>query len=174
MNGPLPGTTGAARSGSEGEGTVRTFTGDEVRFEVGEEGNQWRRIDDLTDPERDPTESLTVRGDDESQTDAERESQVVIERRSENDRRVITVRAGGADHLSVSFRDECWLEVSDRSGTTVYQDLNRSGDLVDLFGQAPFRILVGRAQSVTILFNDQPVDLVPDMHNNTAKVELGT
>lgn len=96
-----------------------------------------------------------------------------IERYQEGGYTVISVRSFGEDHLQFTFVDECWLEVEDAGQDVIYADLHHAGDVVEIYGQAPFRILIGRAQSVILLFNDQPYSLVPHILNGTAKLVVG-
>lgn len=101
------------------------------------------------------------------------QSEVTFDRYQEGEHQIITVLANGEDHLRFTFVDECWLEVEDAEGNALYGDLNHASDIVDIYGQAPFKILIGRAQSVTLLFNDQPFDLVPHIENDTSKLVVG-
>lgn len=100
-------------------------------------------------------------------------SRVSIERRIEAGHRFIRLAAGGEDHIEFNFNGECWLEIADATGQSIYGDLNQKGDVINVFGMAPFRVLVGRAQSVTIRYNDRDVNLVPHILNDTAKLVLG-
>ena len=82
----------------------------------------------------------------------------------------IRVSAGGDDHLQFVFTDECWLEVTDAAGELVYGDLNHDQDILDLYGVAPFKILVGKVSAVTVTFNDRAVGFSGVTFNNTAKL----
>ena len=125
----------------------------------------------LVDDSLDVAEPLDAGDDEPIASESARE--VSIERYQDGEYRVISVLADGEDHLKFTFVDECWLEVEDVEEFVVYADLNHAGDIVDIYGQAPFRILIGRAQSVTLLFNDQPFSLVPHILNDTAKLVVG-
>jgi len=98
--------------------------------------------------------------------------EVTVERFQEGEYSIIRVHANGEDHLRFTFIDECWLEVTDAQDD-VYADLNHAGDVVDIYGKTPFNILIGRAQAVTLLYNDQPFSLVPHISNDTAKLVVG-
>jgi cytoskeleton protein RodZ len=98
---------------------------------------------------------------------------VTIERYEDGEYRIINVAADGEDHLQFTFVDECWLEVEDARDNPIYMDLNHANDIVDIYAQAPFKILIGHAQSVTLQFNDQPVSLVPNISNDTAQLVVG-
>ncbi len=98
---------------------------------------------------------------------------MVVDRYQEGENIFIKVLANGGDHLRFTFADECWLEVEDAADDEIYGDLNHASDIVDIYGRAPFKILIGRAQSVTLMFNDRPVSLVPHILNDTAKLVVG-
>ena len=71
----------------------------------------------------------------------------------------IELDAGGFDEIEVTFSDECWLEIEDADGEPIYGDLNKAGDVLRVYGIAPFRMLFGRADSVSVLFNGDEVDI---------------
>lgn len=172
---PQPGA-GVGEEAAGGDSS-RTITGDQVQIEIGGDENAWRRIDALGNANTDGEEfaaAPAVTGEEAGVRGTAVSDEVKIERRTEGDKRFIEVRAGGRDHLQFLFDGACWLKVSDGHSRSVYADLHRRGDVVDLYGQAPFKVLVGRAQSVTILFNDRPVELIPNALDNTARIELGS
>jgi len=85
--------------------------------------------------------------------------EVQIERVTEDGINYITVYAGGDSTLGFEYSDECWTEITDGNGNQVYGDLNREGDVMTVFGQAPFDVLLGRAPAVEMTVDGDPVDL---------------
>jgi cytoskeleton protein RodZ len=83
------------------------------------------------------------------------------------------ITAGGQDRLAFAFADDCWVEVKDGQGQDVYSDLSRSGESLELVGQAPFMIMLGYAPGVTLSFNGERVALSPHTRNNVATLALG-
>jgi cytoskeleton protein RodZ len=79
----------------------------------------------------------------------------------------------GDDHLAFAFSDDCWVEVRNAGGSTLYSDLGRSGSRLVLVGEGPFRILLGYAPGVQLTFNDEPMPLAPHTRNNVATLVLG-
>lgn len=137
-----------------------------------------REDDEQIVPQRDSRDESTVAtepfdavGDESLPLQPAREASV--ERYQEGEYNVISVRAFGEDHLRFTFVDECWLEVEDAKEDVIYADLHHASDVVEIYGQAPFKILIGRAQSVTLLFNDRPYSLVPHILNDTAQLVVG-
>ena len=98
---------------------------------------------------------------------------ISIERNVDGERSYITVDAGGFDELSLTFSDDCWIEVSDRQHGRVYYDLNRDGDVLTVFGSLPFGVLLGKATGVEMLYNGGPFDLGPYIGpDKTAKIKI--
>lgn len=87
---------------------------------------------------------------------------------------VVRVMANGQDELRFFFTDECWVEIEDGNGDSIYGDLNRAGDELVVAGIAPFEVLFGKAPAVTLEFNGKPIDLGPHTTAvDTAKVKVG-
>lgn len=84
-----------------------------------------------------------------------------------------SVAGVGADRLRFGFTGECWVEVQGADGRTLYSDLRRAGQTLELSGRAPFRILLGYAPGVSLTFNGEPVALAPHTRNNVANLVLG-
>lgn len=96
---------------------------------------------------------------------------VQIERITEDGVNYVTVYAGGDAKMGFEFSDECWVEITDGNGNQVYGDLNRAGDVMTVFGQAPFDVLLGRAPAVEMTVDGEPVDINRFMtRDNTARV----
>jgi cytoskeleton protein RodZ len=79
----------------------------------------------------------------------------------------------GDDRLSFSFADDCWVEVKDAQGGSLFSDLGKAGGTLELIGHPPFHILLGNAPAVTLLFNSERVTLAPHTRNNVGTLVLG-
>ena len=98
---------------------------------------------------------------------------VNFERIVSDGRSSIFVTTEGPDELKMVFRGECWAEVDEEKLGRIYNDLNVDGDELTVRGQGPFRVLLGRARSVDIIYNGKPVDLEPYIaRDQTAKIRL--
>ncbi len=86
---------------------------------------------------------------------------VKVERTTDGTRRLITVNAGGPDKLALSFKDECWVEIADNQRGSIYYDLNQANDVLTIYGTAPFKVLLGKATGVEMIYNGGPVELEP-------------
>ncbi len=85
----------------------------------------------------------------------------------------IFVTTEGSNELKMVFRGECWAEVDEEKLGRIYNDLNVDGDELTIRGQGPFRVLLGKARSVDIIYNGKSVDLEPYIaRDQTAKIRL--
>jgi len=75
--------------------------------------------------------------------------------------------------VELSTSADSWVEITDASGNQVEMDLLRAGSQRDYSGEGPFRLLIGRASSVQLNVNGQPVNLAPYTRGNVARVTLG-
>jgi cytoskeleton protein RodZ len=83
------------------------------------------------------------------------------------------ITSDGNDRLNFAFTDDCWVEIKDAKGSSVYSDLSKSGDALELIGRPPFHILLGNAPAVTLAFNGERVALSPHTRNNVGTLVLG-
>jgi cytoskeleton protein RodZ len=65
------------------------------------------------------------------------------------------------DSISLTFTDECWVEVSDASGDVLVADLQRVGSNLLLQGQVPFYVKLGNAPAAKIELNGKEIAIVP-------------
>ena len=90
-----------------------------------------------------------------------------------DDKSSIFVTTNGQDELKMVFKDECWTEVDEDALGRIYNDLNVAGDELTIRGQSPFRVLLGKARSVDIIYNGNVVDLEPYIaQDQTAKLRF--
>ena len=122
-------------------------------------------------PVQEPESGLIV--DEESVSGETDERAISIERNFDGELNYITVDAGGVAELTMTFTDECWVEVSDGQHGTVYFDLNRKDDVLTVYGTLAFEILLGKATGVEMLYNGAPFDLEPYIGpDETAKISI--
>jgi len=67
--------------------------------------------------------------------------------------------------IALEFSGDCWFQLLDGRGKTVFSSLKSAGDTVNYLGQLPYRIVLGNARVTTIRFNDEILDL----SSNTSK-----
>jgi cytoskeleton protein RodZ len=90
-------------------------------------------------------------------------------------RNVFTLKANGNDRLELSFKDDCWVEISDDQFGLIYNDLNRTDDVLVVEGTGPFKVLLGKATMVQMIYNNEPVQLDAYVRSDeTAKISVPT
>jgi cytoskeleton protein RodZ len=88
-------------------------------------------------------------------------------------RRFVTVDASGPDKLELLFSDECWVEIEDNQFGLIYNDLNQSNDVLTIYGTGPFKVLLGKATGVEMIYNGRQFELEPFVgRDRTAKIIL--
>jgi cytoskeleton protein RodZ len=98
---------------------------------------------------------------------------VKFERTTDGARSFVTVDASGFDQLELSFRDECWVEIADNRFGLIYNDLNQVNDVLTIYGTAPFKVLLGKATGVEMIYNGRPFELEPFIsRDRTAKLTV--
>jgi cytoskeleton protein RodZ len=78
----------------------------------------------------------------------------------------------GMQQLEIASSADTWIEILDASNRYLEMDLVRGGTKREYFGLPPFRILIGRASSVELSLNGEPVDLAPYTRGNVARLSL--
>lgn len=67
--------------------------------------------------------------------------------------------AASANALAMKFKNDCWLEVTDATGKTLFSGLQRKNGNLNLSGTAPYKLTIGAPSAVEIQFQGKPVDL---------------
>lgn len=97
-----------------------------------------------------------------------------LERVKDRDEEYVILRAGGEDELELRFTDDCWVEVTDGDDELIYKELNRTGDVLKIVGKAPYELLFGKADSVSLHYRGEPVDFDNRIRSDlTARVRVG-
>ena len=65
----------------------------------------------------------------------------------------------GMTLLTMKFKADCWIQVKDTNGKTLVSGTHKPGQDVELTGKAPFKVILGVPEGVTMTFASEPVDL---------------
>lgn len=65
----------------------------------------------------------------------------------------------GMSLLTMTFKADCWIQVKDTNGKTLVSGTHKPGQAVELTGRAPFKVILGAPEGVTMTFASEPVDL---------------
>ena len=85
----------------------------------------------------------------------------------------VSLTGEGEHRLVLDFTEECWVEIKNSNGETLFADLGRPGKTFKFSGLGPFHVLLGYAPGVALHFDEDPVALSPHTRNNVASVVLG-
>ena len=80
--------------------------------------------------------------------------------------------APGLHRLVIRCTQEAWIEVRDDDDRALISSLNPAGSERSLRVRGPLSLVIGNARNVTILHNDQPLDLAPYTKVETARFTL--
>jgi len=72
-----------------------------------------------------------------------------------------TAAAAGADPHAVTFtfKADCWFQIDDASGKTLFSGMKKGGETFSVKGTAPYKLKIGAPGAVDIQFQGKPVDL---------------
>ena len=73
------------------------------------------------------------------------------------------------DLLVMSFSGECWVKVKDASGKVLFAKLQTEEDNLEIFGQAPFELMLGNARVVEVMINGRAVPIQPLPNRKTIR-----
>ncbi|MDW7748380.1 RodZ domain-containing protein [Halomonas sp.] len=113
----------------------------------------------------------TASGDDQAATEAE--PGTAAETTPEAER---PAEATAADRrvLELTFNEQSWTEIFDASNERVFVGLQEPGTTARVEGEPPFRLTVGNATGVELVWQGEPVDLPARAGaNNVARFTLG-
>jgi len=76
------------------------------------------------------------------------------------------------DLLLFSFSDDCWVNVKDATGRVLIAELKRKGDNLQLFGKAPFEVMMGDARAVVLTLNGNVIATTPPSGKKTLRITV--
>lgn len=75
--------------------------------------------------------------------------------------------------VSVTYSGDCWTEITDANGRRLFFNLGSAGQTINLSGEAPFNVLFGNAEYVSLRVNDQPYAIAAaDRRGRTARLTI--
>jgi cytoskeleton protein RodZ len=80
--------------------------------------------------------------------------------------------ASGEQVVRLRFARESWVEIRDRNGRKIFSQLNSPGSEQVVSGLPPLSLIVGNANGVQLIHNQQPVNLGPHTKVDVARLTL--
>lgn len=84
------------------------------------------------------------------------------------------VVAGSPEHVTVRmiFEQDSWVEIKDRTGNTIFGQLNPAGSRRSASGEPPLSVVIGNAAGVRLFLGDRSIDLAPHTLVDVARLTL--
>lgn len=74
--------------------------------------------------------------------------------------------------LHITFAGDCWVDIRDADGKRLESGIKKAGDVLNLNGTAPFKVVLGAPSVVKITYKGEPVDLSVYPAGKVAKLKL--
>lgn len=71
----------------------------------------------------------------------------------------VTASVADANALVMTFSGDCWLQVTDATGKSLFSGTQKSGTSLNLVGTPPYKLTIGAPAVVQVQFQGSPVDL---------------
>jgi len=81
--------------------------------------------------------------------------------------------ADSETNIELNFSEDCWVNVTDAKGHILLNKVMNANTNIELSGQAPLSLSLGRASAVTMKVNKADFDLAPHIRGDVAKFTLG-
>jgi len=82
------------------------------------------------------------------------------------------VDPASAPQLKISFTADCWLEVKDANGKTLFSGLKRANDELVLEGAEPLKFIIGAPMAVKLEYKGNAFDMSRYNNGRTARFSL--
>lgn len=83
-----------------------------------------------------------------------------------------TVDPAKAPQLKMSFTADCWLDVKDAKGKTLFSGLKKANDQLVLEGSEPLKFIIGAPMAVNIEYQGKSIDMSRYNNGRTARLSL--
>ncbi len=77
-----------------------------------------------------------------------------------------------ANSVSMSFSADCWIQVKDAEGKVLATGVKKSGHQFSVSGKAPYSVILGAPEGVTMEFDGEAVDLSGYTSGKVARFKL--
>jgi cytoskeleton protein RodZ len=75
--------------------------------------------------------------------------------------------------LVLKLNQDSWMGIIDAKGTQLYYGLAKGGQTVSLQGEPPFKVTLGNAQDINVLYNGKPMDIGAFSRAGVARFKVG-
>lgn len=78
----------------------------------------------------------------------------------------------GGEKLTLKFTEESWVSIQDKNYKTILSKLGRAGDVEDVEGLPPLRVVIGNANGTQVILKNKNIDLKPYNKSNVVHMTL--
>ncbi|OEF09903.1 RodZ domain-containing protein [Aliivibrio logei] len=76
------------------------------------------------------------------------------------------------DDVVIIFNSDCWLQVKDAANNRLYSGVKKSNQTLKLTGKAPYELVIGAPNAVTLSYKGKPVNLSAYPAGKVARLTL--
>ncbi|AZL84128.1 DUF4115 domain-containing protein [Aliivibrio salmonicida] len=76
------------------------------------------------------------------------------------------------DDVVITFNSDCWLQVKDAANNRLYSGVKKSNQTLKLTGKAPYELVIGAPNAVTLSYKGKPVNLSAYPAGKVARLTL--
>lgn len=105
-------------------------------------------------------------------TDSEAVTEIIEDENLENQAEEVAIDFGPLETAVFTFSGDCWVNIYDATGERIAWGIKKSGYIMNISGQAPFTITLGKPELVAINFEEQTIDMSQFNRGNIAKFTL--
>ncbi|MCL1040805.1 DUF4115 domain-containing protein [Shewanella marisflavi] len=87
---------------------------------------------------------------------------------------VQTEQVSAEAELALSLSGDCWIKITDAEGKVLVNGLKQAGKEMNLFGQEPFKVILGAPQSLTMRLNGEDIDLAKYPSGRVARLTVSS
>ncbi|WP_282167832.1 RodZ domain-containing protein [Shewanella japonica] len=98
--------------------------------------------------------------------------QNVVEPALQSASALVADNVAAQDAISMSFSADCWVNIVDATGKTIVDGVKGVDRVVEAQGVAPFKLILGAPQVVTLQFNGENVSLADFSEGSVARLTL--
>lgn len=78
----------------------------------------------------------------------------------------------GGEKITLKFTEESWVSIQDKNYKTILSKLWRAGDVEDVEGLPPLRVVIGNANGTQVILKNKNIDLTPYNKSNVVHITL--
>lgn len=103
---------------------------------------------------------------------AEREGTATAEPTAAQEAEPAPVAEAVTSGLQLTFSGDCWIDIRDATGKRLETGIKKSGDVLNLDGAEPYKLVLGAPSVVKINYKGEPVDLSQYPAGKVARFKL--